>query len=291
MNNKEGFKNILIVGLGLIGGSIAKRLKDISYSGDVFGLDRDLAILQNAYTNSLVKNDSINSLEELEDILIIFCTPVLSFSEALESVLSLQPSEQAVFTDTLSAKSQVLELLISEHENIKNRFVLSHPIAGSERSGLENSKESLFVDRITVISPHETNEDYHIDRVADFWKKLGSSTKILSCKEHDAIFAKTSHLPHVISYALMKSLFGELHEKTFEFSGGSLEDYTRLASSDPIMWKDIFISNHENILKSIEDFELSLKELKELIKQQDDEAIVKFLKDTKTSRDNALEND
>ena len=119
MNNKEGFKNILIVGLGLIGGSIAKRLKDISYSGDVFGLDRDLAVLQNAYTNSLVKNDSITSLEGLQDILIIFCTPVLSFNEALESVLSLQPSEKAVFTDTLSTKSQVLELLISEYESIK----------------------------------------------------------------------------------------------------------------------------------------------------------------------------
>ena len=101
-----------------------------------------MAVLQNAYTNSLVKNDSTTSLEGLEDILIIFCTPVLSFNEALESVLFLQPSEQAVFTDTLSTKSQVLELLISEYESIKNRFVLSHTIAGSERSGLENSKDS-----------------------------------------------------------------------------------------------------------------------------------------------------
>ena len=290
MNNSEGFKNVLIVGLGLIGGSIAKRLKEISYSGDVYGLDRDLEILQSAYSDSLIKNDSINSLEGLEDILILFCTPVLSFNEALESVISLQPSEKAVFTDTLSTKTQILELLISESESIKNRFVLSHPIAGSERSGLENSKESLFVDRITVISPHETNENHHIDRVSDFWRELGSSIKILSCKEHDSIFAKTSHLPHVISYALMQSLFGKLHEKTFEFSGGSLEDYTRIASSDPIMWKDIFISNNENILKSIEDFELSLKELKELIQQRDEEAILKFLQDTKTLRDNSLEN-
>jgi len=290
MNNSEGFKNVLIVGLGLIGGSIAKRLKEISYPGDVYGLDRDLEILQSAYSDSLIKNDSINSLEGLEDILILFCTPVLSFNEALESVISLQPSEKAVFTDTLSTKTQILELLISESESIKNRFVLSHPIAGSERSGLENSKESLFVDRITVISPHETNENHHIDRVSDFWRELGSSIKILSCKEHDSIFAKTSHLPHVISYALMQSLFGKLHEKTFEFSGGSLEDYTRIASSDPIMWKDIFISNNENILKSIEDFELSLKELKDLIKQQDEEAILKFLQDTKTLRDNSLEN-
>ena len=290
MKNSEGFKNVLIVGLGLIGGSIAKRLKEISYSGDVYGLDRDLEILQSAYSDSLIKNDSINSLEGLEDILILFCTPVLSFNEALESVISLQPSEKAVFTDTLSTKTQILELLISESESIKNRFVLSHPIAGSERSGLENSKESLFVDRITVISPHETNENHHIDRVSDFWRELGSSIKILSCKEHDSIFAKTSHLPHVISYALMQSLFGKLHEKTFEFSGGSLEDYTRIASSDPIMWKDIFISNNENILKSIEDFELSLKELKDLIKQQDEDAILKFLQHTKTLRDNSLEN-
>jgi len=209
----------------------------------------------------------------------------------LESVISLQPSEKAVFTDTLSTKTHIIELLISEYESIKNRFVLSHPIAGSERSGLENSKESLFLERITVISPHETNENHHIDRVSKFWRELGSTIKILSYKEHDAIFAKTSHLPHVISYALMQSLFGELHEKTFEFSGGSLEDYTRIASSDPIMWKDIFISNNENILKSIEDFELSLKELKDLIKRQDNEAILKFLKDTKTLRDYSLEND
>ena len=291
MNNIEGYKNILIVGLGLIGGSIAKRLKEISYSGDVFGFDRDEAVLQSAYKDSLVKNDGLTSLNGLEDLLIIFCTPVLSFKEALESVLSLQPSEKAVFTDTLSTKAHILELLTSEFGSIKNRFVLSHPIAGSERSGLQNSKESLFVDRISVISPHETNDNHLLAEVADFWKQLGSRTKILSCKEHDAIFAKTSHLPHVISYALTQSLFSKLHDRTFEFSGGSLEDYTRIASSDPIMWKDIFISNSENILKSIEDFEVSLKELKELIKREDDEVIEKFLLETKTLRDNSLEND
>ena len=291
MSNTEGFKNILIVGLGLIGGSIAKRLKDISYSGDVFGLDRDLEVLQSAYQDSLVRNDSLTSLNELEDLLIIFCTPVLSLKEALESVLSLQPSEQAVFTDTLSTKAHVLELLTSEFGSIKNRFVLSHPIAGSERSGLQNSNESLFVNRISVISPHETNDNHFLAEVSDFWEQLGSRTKILSCKEHDAVFAKTSHLPHVISYALTQSLFSKLHERTFEFSGGSLEDYTRIASSDPVMWKDIFISNNENILKSIEDFEVCLKELKELIKRQDDEAIEQFLLETKTLRDNSLENE
>ena len=291
MNNTEGFKNILIVGLGLIGGSIAKRLKGISYPGDVYGLDRDLRVLKGAYQDSLVKNDSVTSLDGLEDLLIIFCTPVLSFREALESVLSFQPSKQAVFTDTLSTKSSTLELLISEFSSITSRFILSHPIAGSERSGLQNSKESLFTDRITVISPHESNDNHLIARVADFWKQLGSRTKILSCKEHDDIFAKTSHLPHVISYALTQSLFSTLHERTFEFSGGSLEDYTRIASSDPVMWKDIFMSNNQNILESIDDFEVSLKKLKELIKRQDDKAIEQFLLETKSLRDSSIENE
>ena len=291
MSNTEGFKNILIVGLGLIGGSIAKRLKGISYPGDVYGLDRDLRVLKGAYQDSLVKNDSVTSLDGLEDLLIIFCTPVLSFREALESVLSFQPSKQAVFTDTLSTKSSTLELLISEFSSITSRFILSHPIAGSERSGLQNSKESLFADRITVISPHESNDNHLIARVADFWKQLGSRTKILSCKEHDDIFAKTSHLPHVISYALTQSLFSTLHERTFEFSGGSLEDYTRIASSDPVMWKDIFMSNNQNILESIDDFEVSLKKLKELIKRQDDKAIEQFLLETKSLRDRSIEND
>ena len=144
MNNTEGFKNILIVGLGLIGGSIAKRLKDISYPGHIYGLDRDLRVLRNAYHDSLVKNDNLTSLDELEDLLIIFCTPVLSFKEALQSVLSFQPSEKAVFTDTLSTKSTTLELLTSEFSSITNRFILSHPIAGSERSGLQNSKDCLL---------------------------------------------------------------------------------------------------------------------------------------------------
>ena len=276
MDNTEGFKNILIVGLGLIGGSIAKRLKDISYSGDIYGLDRDSRVLKGAYQDALVKNDSATSLDGLEDLLIIFCTPVLSFKDALESVLSFQPPKKAVFTDTLSTKSSTLELLNSEYSSIANRFILSHPIAGSERSGLQNSEESLFTNRITVISPHETNDNHLIARVADFWNNLDLLLKFFQAKSM-MIFSKTSHLPHVISYALTQSLFSKLHERTFEFSGGSLEDYTRIASSDPEMWKDIFISNNENILKSIDDFELSLKELKELIKRQDDKAIEQFL--------------
>ena len=117
---------------------------------------------------------------------------------------------------------------------------------------------------------------------------LGSSSKILSYEDHDFLFSKTSHLPHVISYSLTDSLFKSLGERTFDFSGGSLEDYTRIASSDPLMWKDILISNHQNILDSIEDFEESLASLKNLIKNKDEKALVDYFNKVKILRDNSV---
>ena len=287
MSSKKDFKNILIVGLGLIGGSIAKKLKDISYPAKIFGLEKDSEIIQKANKNSLISNDSKIDLSALDDLLIIFSTPVLSFKEALESVILMKPTEKAIYTDTLSTKSHVLQTL-KDFSSVKNKFVLSHPIAGSEKSGLESSKRELFDNRVSVISPHETNMSEDIDKVINFWNKLGSKTKILSAKEHDTIFAKTSHLPHVISYALTESLFNKLNEKTFEFSGGSLEDYTRIASSDPIMWKDILISNHNNLVDSIEDFEKSLKKLKGLIESKDEEGLIEFLSKIKSLRDSSI---
>ena len=287
MSSKKDFKNILIVGLGLIGGSIAKKLKDISYPAKIFGLEKDSEVMQKANENSLISNDSNIDLSALDDLLIIFSTPVLSFKEALESIILMKPTEKAIYTDTLSTKSHVLQTL-KDFSSVKNKFVLSHPIAGSEKSGLESSKRELFDNRVSVISPHDTNMSEDIDKVINFWNKLGSKTKILSAKEHDTIFAKTSHLPHAISYALTESLFNKLNEKTFEFSGGSLEDYTRIASSDPIMWKDILISNHNNLLDSIKDFEKSLKKLKRLIENKDEEGLIEFLSKIKSLRDSSV---
>ena len=288
MSSTKDFKNILIVGLGLIGGSIAKKLKDISYPAKIFGLEKDSEILLKANKECLISNDSNIDLSELDDLLIIFSTPVLSFKEALESVLLLKPTEKVIYTDTLSTKSHVLKILREDFSSIKKQFVLSHPIAGSEQSGLESSKRELFDNRVTVISPHEANTSEDTDKVINFWKKLGSETKILSAKEHDSVFAKTSHLPHVISYALTESLLSKLKEKTFEFSGGSLEDYTRIASSDPIMWKDILISNQKNLLDSINDFEKSLTRLKVLIEDEDEKGLIEFLSKIKSLRDSSI---
>ena len=288
MSKIKEFDDVLIVGLGLIGGSIAMKIKEIDYSANVYGFEKNLEILKEANKKGLINNAKEVDLKDCKNLLVIFCVPVLSFKQALNSVKKHLPSQNIIFTDTLSTKTEIFNALSNEFNDILGNFVLSHPIAGSEKSSLYNSKKALFENKVVVISPHEKNNQEDIDKVINFWGLLGSSSKILSYEDHDFLFSKTSHLPHVISYSLTDSLFKSLGERTFDFSGGSLEDYTRIASSDPLMWKDILISNHQNILDSIEDFEESLASLKNLIKNKDEKALVDYFNKVKILRDNSV---
>jgi len=288
MSKIKEFDDVLIVGLGLIGGSIAMKIKEIDYSANVYGFEKNLEILKEANKKGLINNAKEVDLKDCKNLLVIFCVPVLSFKQALNSVKKHLPSQNIIFTDTLSTKTEIFNALSNEFNDILGNFVLSHPIAGSEKSSLYNSKKALFENKVVVISPHEKNNQEDIDKVINFWGLLGSSSKILTYEDHDFLFSKTSHLPHVISYSLTDSLFKSLGERTFDFSGGSLEDYTRIASSDPLMWKDILISNHQNILDSIEDFEESLASLKNLIKNKDEKALVDYFNKVKILRDNSV---
>ena len=288
MSKIKEFDDVLIVGLGLIGGSIAMKIKEIDYSANVYGFEKNLEILKEANKKGLINNAKEVDLKDCKNLLVIFCVPVLSFKQALNSVKKHLPSQNIIFTDTLSTKTEIFNALSNEFNDILGNFVLSHPIAGSEKSSLYNSQKALFENKVVVISPHEKNNQEDIDKVINFWGLLGSSSKILSYEDHDFLFSKTSHLPHVISYSLTDSLFKSLGERTFDFSGGSLEDYTRIASSDPLMWKDILISNHQNILDSIEDFEESLASLKNLIKNKDEKALVDYFNKVKILRDNSV---
>jgi len=167
---------------------------------------------------------------------------------------------------------------------------MSHPIAGSERSGLKNSNASLFEKKIVVISKvsNQTTED-DFKSLKDFWGLMGAEVLSMEPEAHDKIFSLTSHLPHIVTYALMDLLYKNLSKKTFIYSGGSLEGYTRTASSDPIMWKDIMLSNKDEILSAIEGFTESLDHIYNLIKSNDQELILSFLEDLKSSRDNLID--
>ena len=284
-----GFKNILVVGLGLIGGSILKKLSMINSKALVYGFDKKEETVREAFKLGLIKNQDNEFNLFKNDILIIFSVPTLALEEAYYSIEGKITQEQAIFSDTLSSKTELLKFLNS-NPKLSSKFLMSHPIAGSERSGLKNSKASLFEKKIVLISRVSGQTKRHdFKKLKDFWVLMGAEVLSMRPEAHDKIFSLTSHLPHIVTYALMDLLYKNLSEKTFLYSGGSLEGYTRVASSDPRMWKDIMLSNKEEILKAIDGFTDSLDHIYKLIESNDQELILSFLENLKSSRDNLLD--
>ena len=288
---ESSFKNILVVGLGLIGGSILKTIKDLNVPLVVYGLDLDEKVTTKANNIGLI-NNADNQLKKIEeDCLIVFCVPSLSIEKAFELIEGSFHDEKVIFTDTFSSKSKLLEFLES-NTKVEERFIMSHPIAGSEKSGLANYNSLLFKDKLVVLSSlNEDENNQKLNRVKNFWELLGSKVTILDPVEHDRVFSRTSHLPHVIAFALMHYLEKELGDNVFKYSGGSLESYTRIASSDPLMWKDVAISNKKAVLEAIKGFKSSLNEVSNLIDSEDEESILDYLRFVKTVRDKRIEED
>ena len=272
------FKNILVVGLGLIGGSILKTIKELNIPLEVYGLDLDEEVTKKANNIGLINNID-NQLKKIEeDCLIIFSVPSLSIERAFKLIQDSFNDEKVIFTDTFSSKSKLLEFLES-NTKVGEKFVMSHPIAGSEKSGLANYNSLLIKDKLLVLSAVNGEKDNKkLNKVKNFWELIGSKVTILDSEELDKVFSKTSHLPHVIAFTLMHYLEKELGDKVFKYSGGSLESYTRIASSDPLMWKDVTVSNKEAVLEAIKGFKSSLNQISELIESEDEESILDYLR-------------
>ena len=285
------FKNILVVGLGLIGGSILKTIKELNIPLEVYGLDLDEEVTKKANNVGLINNVD-NQLKKIEeDCLIVFSVPSLSIERAFKLVVDSYNDEKVIFTDTFSSKSKLLEFLES-NTKVGEKFIMSHPIAGSEKSGLANYNSLLFKDKLVVLSAVNGDKDNKkLNKVKNFWELLGSKVTILDPEEHDKVFSKTSHLPHVIAFTLMHYLEKELGDKVFKYSGGSLESYTRIASSDPLMWKDVTVSNKKAVLEAIKGFKSSLNQMSKLIESEDEESILDYLRFVKEVRDKRLEED
>jgi len=282
------FKNILVVGLGLIGGSILRTIKKLNIPLEAYGIDLDEQVTKKANNIGLINNidNKLNEIEE--DCLVIFSVPSLSIERAFNLIEGTFNDEKVIYTDTFSSKSKLLNFLES-NTRVGERFIMSHPIAGSEKSGLANYNSLLFKDRLVVLSSvNGDKENKKLNQVKNFWELLGSKVTIMDPVEHDKVFSKTSHLPHVIAFTLMHYLEKELGDKVFKYSGGSLESYTRIASSDPLMWKDVTISNKEEVLEAIKGYKSSLNQMSKLIESEDEESILEYLKFIKEVRDKRL---
>jgi prephenate dehydrogenase len=256
---------IIIIGLGLIGGSIAKTLSSLK-GNEILAFDSDQNSIRNALDNQSIQG-SLHSLDDLEnskyeDSLVIISTPPSVTADILRS-LDFLFNTSVTITDTTSTKTSLNKIL--KEFNFPENFLFSHPVAGSHLSGEKNSVTDLFNGKSTILSYHESVASQHVDRVTSLWDALGSRVTILDADLHDQIFAYSSHLPHVAAYALLNTLKGLEQDKLSDFSGGGLGEFLRLVSSSPEMWADIFSMNEKNIAIAIDDLMKSLDILKNKI--------------------------
>ncbi|MDC0061733.1 prephenate dehydrogenase [Pseudomonadota bacterium] len=256
---------IIIIGLGLIGGSIAKALSS-SQDYEILAFDSNQNSIKNALDNQSIQG-SLHSLDDLEnseyeDSVVIIATPPSATDDILKS-LDFIFNSSVTITDTTSTKSSLNKTL--QEFNFPKNIVFSHPVAGSHLSGEKNSAADLFNEKSTILSYHDSVGSQHVDRVTNLWKTLGSNITVLDAELHDKIFAYSSHLPHVAAYALLNTLKELEQDNLSDFSGGGLGEFLRLASSSPKMWGDIFSMNEKNIALAIDDLINNLIILKDKI--------------------------
>ena len=254
--------SILIIGLGMIGSSIALSSKSKGLKVSGFDLDasiNNIALKDNIIDNSAESLEEINSQEYIKDIdLVVIAVPP---KQTLDVILNLDQiwNTKTTITDTSSVKNH-----IKLDDKVSN-IVLSHPIAGSDKSGLNAADKNLFTNRKNVIcNPFEADKE-HIDKVETFWRDaLQMRTSVMSVSEHDLIFAITSHLPHLISYALIDSIRLS-PTQVGDNAGGGLKEFLRLSGSNSEMWRDVFILNRVDLIKALAGMQVSLNNLLELI--------------------------
>lgn len=272
----------------MIGGSIARGLRKADPERLILACDKDQASLDQAIRENVI-NDS-GTLEKMcpQADIVLIALPPLTTSELLPEI-ALHKNEDAVVTDVASAKSHVLSAATGIGEDFLRKFIPAHPIAGSERSGYDASIHDLFENRNVIITPQATNDPDAVAEINDMWRTLGASVLGMSSARHDEVLAATSHLPHLLAYAIVDVLVKqEQSEDIFRYAAGGFADFSRLASSDAKMWSDIFIANADATEKVLDDYIQNLLTLKKAIIEQDQDYLENIFSQAKNTRDNFI---
>ena len=280
------FKNITIIGCGLIGSSLLRALNKKKISKNITIYDKSKEVLSYLRQENLSIDISSNVCASVKEAdIIIIATPLSSYKEILLSIKD-NLKKGSILTDTGSSKKEINKII--ENLNLKDvSWIASHPIAGTENSGPKAGYAELFENRWCIISPSSKAKKEEIEKIEILWKKIGSKVKLMSFNEHDHILSLTSHLPHAIAFNIVRTAINDedrFKKEIIQYSAGGLRDFTRIAASDPLMWKDIFVDNSENILKALDNFSINLEELKKAIINKDGDTLIKLFSATKKVR-------
>ena len=279
-------KNILIIGCGLLGSSLVRKISKKKISKKIFIYEKSRKNIEKIKKLKL-KGTIVKKLKDVvpHTDFIIFCTPMSEYKKIILKINDYLSSDH-IITDIGSAKLKSNEII---RKNLKKKifWTSSHPIAGSEVSGPENGKEDLFENKWCVLIKDKKTNINHLNFLKSFWKKVGSKTVVMNSEKHDKIFSITSHLPHLIAYNLVKSAQDFEKKQRYnliKYSAGGLRDFSRIAASNEIMWRDIFFNNKTNVSKAIDIFVKNLHSFKRDIISGNSKSVIKKLTQTKKVR-------
>ena len=280
------FNNISIIGCGLIGSSILKAIKSKNLAKEIKIFDHSKEVSSYLKKENICKNVFNDISDCVTDAdLIIIATPLSSYKEIILSIKD-NLKKNVILTDTGSVKKEVMKII--HNINLKDIYwIPSHPIAGTEESGPKAGDSEMFKDRWCIISPPKNCAEQPIQSLKIFWEALGSKVKIMTPEEHDEILSLTSHLPHAIAYNIVRTVMSvedKLKQEVIQYSAGGLRDFTRIAASNPLMWKDILLDNSENVSKGIDNFIEKLNELKKTINDKNGDKLYQIFNTTKDVR-------
>jgi len=280
------FKKICIIGCGLIGSSLARAIKKNNLSQKIVSSNRSESTNQKVKQLNIV-NEASSNISEMVDgsDLVIICTPLSSYESVILKIKdTLKPG--VILTDVGSVKEKI-DILIEKNITESISWIPSHPIAGTEESGPEAGFAELFENRWCILTPNKKVKKENISMLKTFWEKLGSKVDIMSTKQHDYVLSITSHIPHLIAYNIVNTTLGVQDEKEsniVKYSAGGLRDFTRIAASNPIMWRDIFIQNKNNTSQFIDQFIKNLENMKKIIEKEDFKKLEEIFIKTKKIR-------
>ncbi|WP_416650688.1 prephenate dehydrogenase [Candidatus Pseudothioglobus sp. Uisw_086] len=275
---------ITIIGVGLIGGSLAKAIKENNLAKVVFGFGRDLNRLEEAKKANVIDQFSINLKDAINDSdIVIIATPVGSFKEILSEIKPFLTSK-IVISDVGSTKTNIASIVSQTLGDYSNCFIPAHPIAGKEKSGFEASESNLFNNRKVIITPLETSSPDSINLIQKMWEGTGADVDFMSPESHDELLGMTSHLPHMLAFSLVNYLISKNPSASI-YAAGGFKDFSRIASGDAVMWRDICIQNKDQIIDHIRGYQKTLNSLVDAIENENSDELDLLFTSAKKTRD------
>ncbi len=277
------FRQISIIGVGLLGGSLGLAVKEGSLTETVVGIGHRVSTLEKALRRGAVDRYTLDPAEGVAGAdLVVLATPVGLFGPLIEQAAP-RLEQGCLITDVGSTKRAVAEAVLP-HVPPRCRFVGSHPLAGSEARGIDSAAKDFYNEALVLVVPPEASDEEAVARIENFWRALGADTRRVDAATHDRLLAQSSHLPHLVASALIQALGSEAESLV----GNGFLDTTRIASGDPGMWRDIFQTNRDELLAAAEGFQTVVEEWTAALRRNDNETIQNLLKSAKERRDRLL---